>query len=508
MRKTWLLVVLTLLAGALVPAGAQAADDGTVVRTQDGWVRGVAKAGVRDFGGIPFAAPPVGKLRWENPRPAQPWSGVRDATVPGPRCAQRAGNGMPPSDREDCLYLNVAAPRTGAHKPVLVWIHGGGFLSGAGSDYAPKNLVTGGDVVAVTINYRLGIFGTFGLPGQPGAGTFSLADQLAALRWVRANAASFGGNPGNVTVLGESAGGVSTCALLTAPAAAGLFDKAIIQSGSCSTNWPKDGLAPGDPGGGLYEPVRRTEQLSAAALAESKCADLACLKKKPVAELLTLSQLFAAFAYGTPLLPALPADALRAGRFVRVPVMNGHTRDEHQLWASGLGNISADRYAELMRGSFGGQADAVLREYPASAYTSPAEAWGTVMTDRAWACPARNDDRALARHTRTYAFEFADRSAPPIYPRPDGSIAGAVHGTDLPYLFDFSLAGVQLTPAQQRLSAAMIDSWTRFARSGTPGWPAFDRDPYVQGLDTAPLGVGRIDHSARHKCAFWATIDS
>jgi para-nitrobenzyl esterase len=128
------------------------------------------------------------------------------------------------------------------------------------------------------------------------------------------------------------------------------------------------------------------------------------------------------------------------------------------------------------------------------------------MTDRAWACPARTDDTALARFTRTYAFEFADRSAPPIYPRPESSTAGAVHGTDLPYLFDFSSAGVQLTPAQQRLSTAMIGSWTRFARTGTPGWPAFGRDPYVQGLDMAPLGVGRIDHSARHKCPFWATV--
>lgn len=509
MRKTWLIAVPLLLAGTLLPASAQATDNGTVVRTQGGWVQGAAKTDYREFLGIPFAAPPVGDLRWKNPRPAKPWQGVRDATAPRPRCAQNAGpTGEPASDKEDCLYVNVTAPRKGANKPVMVWIHGGGFTSGAGSDYAPHNLISRGDVVVVTINYRLGIFGTFGLPGQPGAGTFGLADQLAALKWVRANAASFGGNPGNVTVFGESAGGMSTCALLTSPAAAGLFDKAIIESGTCSVNWPNDGLFPGIPAVGVYEPLEQTEQSSTAALAETKCADLACLKKKSVAELLTVKQPFNAFAYDTPLLPAKPADALRAGRFFRVPVLNGHNRDEHQAWAAAIGNISTDRYAALMRSSFGDEAGAVLREYPANAYTSPAEAWGAVMTDRGWACPAGTDDQALAKHTRTYAFEFADRSAPPISPPPAGSKAGATHAAELPYLFDFSFANIKLTPVQQQLSATMIDAWTRFARSGSPGWPRFGRDPYVQGLDIAPAGVGPIDHSARHKCAFWSTIRS
>ena len=201
------------LALVQVPA-AGAEGDGRVVQTDKGAVRGTVTETYRTFGNIPFAAPPVGENRWRDPRPVAPWEGVRDATTPAPMCAQNADLGQPiGSEIEDCLYLNVTTPAKAAKKsrPVMVWIHGGSFTSGSGSLYDARWLATKNDVVVVTINYRLGVFGYFGYPGLPGSGAFGIADQQAALRWVQRNARAFGGDARNVTVFGESAGGLSVC---------------------------------------------------------------------------------------------------------------------------------------------------------------------------------------------------------------------------------------------------------------------------------------------------------
>src|SRR6516162_5507008 len=210
-----------------------------VVRTDKGAVRGVRASGAREFFGIPYAAPPVGALRWRPPRPAARWTGIRNATWPGPACAQTgsiATGVITTSTSENCLYLNVYTPtvigRGGL--PVMVWIHGGGFTGGEGSIYDASKLAAKGHVIVVTINYRLGAFGFLalaGLDGQGASGDYGLMDQQAALRWAHRNARAFGGNPRDVTEFGESAGAASVCDNMASPAAAGLFARAIAESG-------------------------------------------------------------------------------------------------------------------------------------------------------------------------------------------------------------------------------------------------------------------------------------
>ncbi|HEV2783772.1 MAG TPA: carboxylesterase family protein, partial [Actinophytocola sp.] len=211
--------------------------------TDRGPVRGVVAGDYRLFQGIPFAAPPVGELRWRPPQPPAPWRDPLDATAPRGACAQPGSFGRPETFNEDCLYLNVTTPRRAGHRlPVMVWIHGGSYTTGSGAIYDARKLAVEGGVVVVTINYRLGPLGFLALPAltgeQPGiqSGNYGIEDQQAALRWVRRNAAAFGGDPGNVTIFGESAGSGSVCAHLVSPTAAGLFHRAIGQSYSCA--WP------------------------------------------------------------------------------------------------------------------------------------------------------------------------------------------------------------------------------------------------------------------------------
>jgi DNA-binding MarR family transcriptional regulator len=232
----------------------------------------------------------------------------------------RPGPGQPASASEDCLFLNVTTPRTqppGARLPVMVWWHGGGYTSGSGSEYDAGRMAAQGDVIVVTINYRLGVFGYFGLPGLPDSGDFGFADQIAALRWVKRNAAAFGGDPGNLTVFGESAGGMSACALLTSPQARGLVEKAAISSGSCLLNWPAVGLYPGAPPGTPYLPVRQVRADGLAAAKSVGCETgnvLRCMRGKPASALLPLTRDFAdSLAYGTALLPHDPATAKDRG---------------------------------------------------------------------------------------------------------------------------------------------------------------------------------------------------
>ncbi len=245
------LAVAGVALGALVAAapavnastrGGQAATStsasGPMVGTANGAVRGLANGAVDEFLGIPYAAPPVGALRWRPPQPAASWPGVRDATKFAPHCPQPASPFGQASMSEDCLFLNVFTPShqtTRSHRPVMVWIHGGALVSGESDDYSPAKLVADG-VTVVTLNYRLGALGFLAHPALADAngqsGDYGLMDQQAALRWVQRNIASFGGNPRNVTLFGESAGGLSTLSQVASPQARGLFERAIVESGS------------------------------------------------------------------------------------------------------------------------------------------------------------------------------------------------------------------------------------------------------------------------------------
>lgn len=523
-RKLLVVVAVGCLAGIWASPGAgEAHPSEPLVRIDSGWIRGTDDGTVREFSGIRFARPPTGARRWRPPAPVRPWRGVADATEPGDPCVQmEAGEHI---GSEDCLFLDVTVPSRPQHEgplPVMVWLHGGGYTTGSGSTYDARRLAARGDVIVVTPNYRLGVFGYLGLEGLPGSGTFGLADQIAALRWTKRNAAAFGGDPRNVTLFGESAGGMSACALLTSPAARGLFDKAIIQSGSCLLEWVSGTYVP-IPGMPSFTPYtsleanRETGEAAAASLGCREGEELECLRAMPVEELMTVNDTFASnLAYGTPLLPQEPAEALRSGEFARVPVISGGTRDEANGFIAGAAEagipVTEELYPQLVEGAFGDAADEVLAEYPMADFASPALAWATISTDRAWACPTLEANQLMAEHTRVYAYEFADRKAPNIGDVPADFPPGAQHGSELPYLFD--LGGEPwptLSDEQWRLADRMIDYWTTFAHAGRPhaaGAPTWRpmRPGDTEALSLAPAGGGGIrlvDVGAEHRCAFW-----
>ncbi len=487
-------------------AGAESA----VVWTDNGPVRGTVAADHRSFQGIPYAAPPVGELRWRSPRPAARWTGTRDATRPGNSCPQNPGLiGDGASETEDCLYVNVTTPRhgRGGALPVMVFIHGNGFVNGAGSLYGGRPLAVGGDVVVVTVNYRLNVLGFLAHPALENSGNFGLEDQQAALRWVRRNASAFGGDPRNVTVFGESAGGISTCAQLFSPGAAGLFSKAIVQSGACTmhrtylNDWG-------------FHTRETAERRGAELAAQHGCTRdvAACLRGKPVRELLDLPDFGYGFGpvYGdNAVLPLRPADALAAGRFNRVPVMQGTTRDEHRTFTAGLELITGHvlepaEYETEVANNFGEKSGVVLARYPRG--DQPASlALSTVATDSSWACQALFTDRLLSRYVPTYAYEFADEQAPWFHDTPLPSFpTGAFHAGELQYLFDGAYSGGELTGAQQRLAERMVQHWTSFAHNGKPGWPRFAGGEYVRSL--APDADRRVDFGRQHNCEFWKSI--
>ncbi|MFF3090443.1 carboxylesterase/lipase family protein [Streptomyces nojiriensis] len=524
-RRRWALLLPVVLLPVVLPLlGAVPGPDRPVVETDRGRVRGLGHGAYDTFEGIPFAAPPTGRLRWRLPEPAPRWAGVRDAGAPGARCAQLPAIGPGgPTGSEDCLYLNVTAPAGraaagGRGRPVMVWFHGGGFFSGSGDAYRPDRLATRGGVVVVTVNYRLGVFGLFGHPELGGAPGFALADQRAALRWVRANAARFGADPGDVTVFGESAGALSVCAHLTSPASAGLFHRAIVQSGSCSTTTPPRSLLPGL---GTYEPFvpeRRTVADGALVAARLGCdrpgGVLDCLRGLGTDTLVTaeLMQRFSLVPYGNGVLPLEPRRALEAGRFHRVPVVQGTTRDEMRLFlaqtlaAYPIPDEAAYR-ARLELSFDAPTARTVEADYPVSAFATPAVAWATVLTDVSFVCPTLRDGAALGRHVPVYTYRFSDRGAPDFtgLPEPPDLPYGAAHGFELPYLFTIT----PLTGPQRRLADRMADYWTAFARTGVPaapGAPPWPRDRTagsVLSLAPGAGGIRTVDARAEHHCALW-----
>ncbi|MET7435363.1 carboxylesterase family protein [Streptomyces flaveolus] len=490
------------------PPAPPAPDAATVVRTHHGLVRGVHRDGYRTFAGIPYAAPPVGILRWAPPAPAAAWSGTRDATRPASSCPQAAGEVPAGSTDEDCLHLNVTTPDGGgtAHpRPVVVWLHGGGFTTGAGSSYDAHRMAVRGDVVVVTVNYRLGALGFLAHSRLAGSGTFGLADQQAALRWVRAEIGAFGGDAHNVTLAGESAGGYSVCAQLTSPAAAGLFDRAIVQSGPC-TGRPERPFAPSS----VPLPAARAAGADFAAKAGCGSAHdvLTCLRHVKVSRLLAAQSADQQPANGTPLLPRDPAAAIADGHFHRVPMLIGHTRDEGNGWAAGIiqaGHpVTPETWPDVVSSFFPpGQARAIVREYPVHR-TDGGPVFGTVIGDADFACPTARTGRLLAARVPVWRYEFADEHAPPLTPGTPPFPLGAPHASELPYLFDLGGRPRALTAAQHQLADTVIDYWTRFARGGDPNGPSSPHWPRRAVLSLAPDRiVATRTTPLRHHCAFW-----
>ncbi|MEV6578539.1 carboxylesterase family protein [Streptomyces sp. NPDC051582] len=547
---------VAVLAATAVPAAAGESGspqsrgaDGPVVRTEQGLVRGVPHGSYSTYDGIPYAAPPTGPLRWRPPAPVTPWRGVRDATVQAQRCVQMPAPGAAAVvGSEDCLYLNVTAPtlalaptpkptpappQSSRKRPVLVWLHGGAFLGGSGNDFSAERLAVRGDAVVVTVNYRLGVFGYFAHPGLGSAAPFGLADQQAALRWVKANAEHFGGDPQNVTLFGESAGALGICAHLTSPTAAGLFQRAVLQSGSCFMSFPRGALGPATPAYEPFAPQHDVETAGAEAARQLGCTAgdagvvLACLRGTGTDRLATpgMMQSFNRPAYGNALLPMAPDEALRAGRFHRVPLIQGTNHDEMRMFVGlSLGAFpirTEEDYRARLTDAFGSTAPAVEAQYPAADHPTPALAWAAVLTDRSLACTTLAADRAIAARAPglpLYGYEFGDPAAPTpagLPGNPDFPY-GAAHGFELPYLFSSIPTERPLTDAQRALSGQMVDYWTDFARTGTPNgpgdppWPVLrpgsPRSGPVLSLAPGRGAIHPVDADSAHHCRFWDSL--
>lgn len=471
--------------------GAVAAPQGEIIHTRQGMLRGVAANDHLTFSGIPYAAPPVGDLRWRAPAPAPAWDGVRDASHASSWCAQ-PGKNDELIGTEDCLYLNVNMPAdTSVRRPVMVWLHGGGFVSGNGSDYDTTRFVQQG-VVVVTVNYRLGALGFLLGGDDPTAGDFGIADQQAALRWVRDNIAAFGGDPHNVTLFGQSAGAFSVCAQLASPQSQGLFQKAIIQSGPCADPFLTSDVA-----------HDRASQWASTL----GCPDIACLRAKPVSDVIAVDQEQVSTPLGrlrdmpwgpvagTAVLPVQPIDALRQGAAKGIPIILGTTRDEMRSFVADeydkRGNpLTAEQYPRVVGEVFGADAPAVLAEYPVSRYLTPGIALSTLLTDwgaKVGSCAALATDDLASRTTDVYAYEFAQDDGN----RTAGFELGATHSADLPYLFG----------PVNKLSEAMIGFWTSFAKTGNPGWPRYSGGKVLSlGVDQ----IAQVDFAANHRCGFWS----
>ncbi len=522
--------MVMISACATAPEGGMTGGD-AIVQTGGGPVRGVVHAGYRSFWGIPYAAPPVGELRWRSPQPPQPWAGPRDATRPGSRCPQLANalSSAQGGGEEDCLFVNVTTPdsaRADQLKPVMVYLHATGPSDGAGSDFDPHRLAVDGDVVVVTLNFRLGILGNFGFHGLAGSGGFGLEDQQAALRWVQRNAAAFGGNPDNVTLFGYSGGGFAVCAQLTSPSAAGLFHRAIIQSAPCPISYPA-GALPGltEAVPSIWRSPSELEALGSAVAAGLGCADpatvLECLRALPASGLIEQNPVYASMGYGAPVLPEDPVTALREGRFHPVPVISGATRDEMRFFVAfqilADQPVTPDAYPQLLEAAFGEAAGQVADRYPLDGYASAGLAWATVLSDRVYVHPTFVQNRALAALVPTYAYEFADPQAPALtFPFPPDLPGGAFHGSDMFFVLDSTGAAERAgqSPAQRRLSDQLVRYWANFAHSGDPNgpglppWPRFDQAnpvPHVQSL--APGAIRPVDLVADHYLDLWDTAN-
>ncbi|MGI4815505.1 MAG: carboxylesterase/lipase family protein [Janthinobacterium lividum] len=521
------LIASTLICASTGAATAASSDTDSstpttgIVKTDSGPVSGIIFHGVQAYLGIPFAAPPVGPLRWMPPQAPASWQTPLAAEKFGKTCPQSYELGVfaSPSTTEDCLYLNVftqlAAIAHGAKRPVMVWIHGGGFFDGESDDYDASKLVRAGTVV-VSFNYRLGLFGFFAHPALDKEGhtfaNYGLMDQQYALQWVRLNIAAFGGDPDNVTIFGESAGGAAVIANLMSPLSAGLFHQGISESG---------GYIIGATGG--IKTLDKAEAAGTKFAAALGCTEQSadCLRRLSVEQILKIEMAnLQGLVVDGSVLPLPPKQAFQSGHFNHVPFINGNNRDE---WRWAVGNteyekkgkvLSAADYPAGLAAFYGADlAPRVQAVYPLSDYSSPSEALGAAETDSLMACPGRKLSHWTASQTPTYAYEFADRTAP-AYMVPASFSIGAGHTLELQYLFP-QYHGGQGTPhplsaAQQKLSDTMVGYWTTFwkARHGKGPWQQFDaaRDNYLSLQLPHPQIMAAGDFAQEHKCGFWDIV--
>ncbi|RFA27974.1 hypothetical protein CAI21_13730 [Alkalilimnicola ehrlichii] len=510
-----------LMAGC--SSGSSSDNDAPVRETAQGAIGGFTMDGdMVGFRGIPYAAAPVGGLRFAPPKPVAPHEGTLRATQFGADCAQEGGIMGAGSTAEDCLYLNVYAPANAENLPVMVWIHGGAFTGGSGgAAYDPTRLVKQ-DIVVVSINYRLGALGFLAHPAlvdeQGGtAGAYGLLDQKLALEWVQENIGAFGGNPANVTIFGESAGGHSVLSLMASPLTEGLFHKAIVQSGSL-----------------LPHQQSLEDALEQGVAAFGSDCDTTCLREFSVEEILEKQ---AALSDGIGLVVNYgsefqPHDSIHAafesGNFRRVPVLTGTNLDEYTLFIAAQA-LAGDAppppaaYRATIAASIGVPeeseiVDAIEDAYPLGLYDDNVwQAMAAIGTDMVFACSGLNQANQLAAQVATYAYEFADRDAPlALLPFDPGVIElGASHAFEISYVFgtDAEFLARGTTQEQLALSHKMIRYWTNFAKYGDPNngsdtyWP-----PFVAAQEIMQLNAGGSEtisetaFSSFHRCQLWNNL--
>ena len=475
-----------LVGGAKVMVAPFAAAGSGIILTDTGLVEGAASTDskVHIFKGIPFAAPPVGALRWKAPQPVAKWGGVHKATEFGPRCMQaRIFDDMVFRDNgpsEDCLYLNVWTPSTlvQARLPVMVWIYGGGFAAGSASEPRQdgENLAKKG-VVVVSFNYRLGVFGFLSHPelsresGHSASGNYGLLDQVAALEWVRRNIAAFGGDAENVTIFGESAGSFSVSALMASPLAQDLFQKAIGESGA------------------FFSATLGAQPLALAEDADQKFADslgahsLEALRAMPADALLKAAQKPGEIRFRPIIdgyfLPDYVRSIFASGRQSQIPLLAGWNADEgdfHSIFAEAA--PTAANFITRAHALFGGRADAFLKLYPAETDDQAKRSAQDLAGDQfiAYSTWKWIELQAATGNSRVFRYQFDD--ALPAAKDSTAPSPGAYHSAEIEFVFE-ALASKNLPwrPEDEKLSDLISSYWTNFAKTGDPNGPGLPRWP-------------------------------
>ncbi len=489
MKKVWIAIFLTCAFSQIAFSQIQTA------KVTGGEVQGVVTEGISIFKGIPFAAPPVGDLRWKAPAPVQPWTGIKKAEAFGLACMQAAGSmGNTAPVGEDCLYLNVWTPakKPGEKIPVIVWIYGGGFSGGStstpmydGTGFAKKG------VVLVSVAYRVGPFGFLAHPelsreSGKGSGDYGLEDMIAGLRWVNANIVKFGGDPSNVTIFGHSAGGMAVNMLAASPLTKGLFQRAICMSGGSFA--PLQTSSEGGAGLGIPA-LKLAESTGEAFLKKLGAADIKAARAMSAEEIqknLGGGMRFRPAADGY----VIPSDLYtiyQARRFNDTPILIGNTSGELGSFG-GRGKITAAEFEKQVKSQYGPHADAILSVYPHSTDAEAAKASKDLGRESTFSWSTWTWARLQSEKGKGKAFEYYyDHHAP--------DVDSSGHGSDVPYAFQTLGRGRGGAPKPEDLKLSdMISSyWVNFAKSGDPNgpglpkWPAFtENDQKVMVFDTVP----------------------
>jgi para-nitrobenzyl esterase len=529
MRQQWIKGACAAVWLTSLASGAAQAQSSPQVHMADGDLVGITQDGINQFRGIPYAQPPVGSLRWTATQPVKGWSGQRDATQFSAACPQVPDPFADTArNSEDCLYLNVYSPVSTDHgaRPVILWVPGGGTVLGSARQYDAQKLAQATQTVVVTINYRLGALGwlwTSGMQAEREGGNFALQDQQEAMRWVQRHIASFNGDPHKVTLVGESIGATSVSLHLVSPKAAGLFQRVIMASG----------IEP--PGIFTSDKAAAQGDAFATRLGCPAGADqVACLRNKPIEDILRISPTYADigrmgiywknFIDGT-MVTGEVSTALSKGKFNRVPVMVGSTRDEGRGFVplsfdlDGTAMTQAE-YVESVKQFFGSQPQPLLTGlmYPVSKFASPSLAASQVLTD-SFACQSYDAASKASAYVPAFAYEFADRTAPEFVHDPFMEEAGAFHASDLLYWFQTPPGGapLALNPAQTRLSDQMQRYWKNFAETGNPNgangsadpvWPKFNKlsTPFLTLVPDAIKNQEWGAFQRAHQCGMWSIL--